>query len=67
MESRYLPPTPEDMTEKELIEWRRATARGELSHGANGALLVGGTAIILLLLGWLFFYFGLFLRRGYVG
>jgi hypothetical protein len=67
MASLYLPPTPEDGTEKELIERRRAAARGELSHGAHGALLVGGTAIFLLLLGWLLFYFGLFLRRGYVG
>ena len=49
--------------------WRdeRADARIALSHGARGAALIAGVAVTLLLLGWLLFYFCLFLRRGYVG
>lgn len=51
-----------DITDQERIEAQKA-----LSHGARGAVLVAGVAVTLLFIGWLLFYFGLFLRRGYVG
>ncbi len=50
-----------------LTEQERAEARVELSHGARGALVIAGIAVSLLFIGWLLFYFVLFLRRGYVG
>ena len=52
----------EDMAEQERVEAQHA-----LSHGAKGAVLVAGVAVTLLFIGWLLFYFVLFLRRGYVG
>jgi hypothetical protein len=52
---------------KETKEHERADARGELSHGARGAILIAGIAVSLLFIGWLLFYFVLFMRRGYVG
>ena len=38
-----------------------------LQRGARGAMLIAGAAVGLLFLGWLLFYFVLFMRRGYVG
>jgi hypothetical protein len=38
-----------------------------LRDGPKGALLVAGTAVLLLLAGWLAFYFLLFLPRGPIG
>ncbi len=38
-----------------------------LVDGPRGALLVGGIAVTLLFLGWLAFYFLLFLPRGSIG
>ena len=51
-----------DIAEQERVETQHA-----LSHGAQGAILVAGVAVGLLFIGWLLFYFVLFLRRGYVG
>ena len=46
----------------------RADAAAEaLKDGPRGALLVAGIAVALLLVGWLAFYFLLFLPRGPVG
>ena len=53
--------------EKETQELERAEARASLSHGARGAILIAGIAVGLLFIGWLLFYFVLFMRRGYVG
>jgi hypothetical protein len=39
----------------------------ELSNGPIGAYIVAGVAVGLLLLGWLVFYFFLFLPRGPIG
>jgi hypothetical protein len=38
-----------------------------LKHGPRGALFVAGIAVTLLLIGWLAFYFLLFLPRGPIG
>jgi hypothetical protein len=38
-----------------------------LKHSPRGALFVAGSAVALLLLGWLAFYFFLFLPRGPIG
>jgi hypothetical protein len=38
-----------------------------LQHGPRGAMLIAGVAVAILFLGWLLFYFVLFMRRGYVG
>ena len=52
----------DDIAEHERVETQHA-----LSHGARGAILVAGIAVGLLFVGWLLFYFVLFMRRGYVG
>jgi hypothetical protein len=38
-----------------------------LSHGPRGALLLAGISVGLLFIGWLLFYFVLFIPRGSVG
>jgi hypothetical protein len=38
-----------------------------LRHGPRGALLVSSIAVAIILLGWLAFYFLLFLPRGPIG
>ena len=60
-----LPTGPEGGGEDK--EQERMEARHELTHGARGAVVVAGIAVALLFLGWLLFYFVLFMRRGYVG
>ena len=42
-------------------------AADALKDGPKGALLVASVAVLLLLLGWLAFYFLLFLPRGSIG
>jgi hypothetical protein len=44
-----------------------AAAAEALKHGPRGALFVAGIAVALLVLGWLAFYFLLFLPRGPIG
>jgi hypothetical protein len=43
------------------------TAAEALKHGPRGALVVAAIAVGLLFVGWLLFYFILFLPRGPVG
>jgi len=43
------------------------TAINSLKYGPRGAFLVAGIAVGLLFLGWLAFYFLLFIPRGSVG
>ena len=38
-----------------------------LRRGPRGAMLIAGVTVGMLFLGWLLFYFVLFMRRGYVG
>lgn len=45
----------------------RATALEALKNGPRGALLLAGWAVALLFIGWLLFYFVLFMGRGIVG
>jgi hypothetical protein len=45
----------------------RAAAEEALSDGPRGALIIAACAVGLLLVGWLFFYFVLFMSRGHVG
>jgi len=47
------------------IEWKAAA--DALRHGPRGALLVSGIATALLFVGWLAFYFLLFIPRGPIG
>jgi hypothetical protein len=45
-----------------------AAAAGErLQHGPRGAFVVSGIAVALLFIGWLAFYFLLFMPRGSIG
>ena len=45
----------------------RADIELAFAHGARGAAIIAGVSVAILLIGWLLFYFCLFLRRGYVG
>jgi hypothetical protein len=45
----------------------RESAMTALTEGPRGALIIAGCAVALLFVGWLFFYFALFMSRGYVG
>ena len=45
----------------------RSAALAALKSGPRGALVIAATAAGLLLIGWLLFYFLLFLTRGTVG
>jgi hypothetical protein len=45
----------------------RESAMAALTDGPRGALIIAGCAAGLLFAGWLFFYFVLFMSRGYVG
>ena len=44
-----------------------AAALAALANGPRGALLVAAVSVAILLLGWLAFYFLLFLPRGDIG
>jgi hypothetical protein len=51
-----------------LAEPASADALAEsLQHGPRGALVVAGIAVALLFIGWLAFYFLLFMPRGSIG
>jgi hypothetical protein len=49
-------------TDLDLPEVRRP-----IEEGPYGAMVLAGIAVGLLFLGWLLFYFVLFMRRGYIG
>jgi len=45
----------------------RSEAAEALERGPRGAMILAGVGVGILFLGWLLFYFVLFMRRGYVG
>ena len=45
----------------------RRAAFEALAEGPRGALIVSLIGVGLLLIGWLLFYFLIFMRRGYIG
>jgi hypothetical protein len=54
--------------EERIIEAVDAGATASaLEHGTRGALVVAGVSVALLFIGWLAFYFLLFMPRGSVG
>jgi hypothetical protein len=59
------------MSDSEASSPRSSVERDALmkaiAHGPRGAFLVAGIATALLFLGWLAFYFLLFLPRGSIG
>jgi hypothetical protein len=53
---------------EQLVESKGVGAAGEcLSHGPRGAFVVSGIAVALLFIGWVAFYFLLFMPRGSIG
>jgi hypothetical protein len=60
-------PEFEGGTNRKTSELEREEAKAALSHGARGAVVIASIAVALLFLGWLFFYFFLFMRRGNIG
>jgi hypothetical protein len=52
---------------QQTSEPTRADLADTLRSGPRGALLVVAVAVGALFVGWLLFYFLLFMRRGYVG
>jgi hypothetical protein len=45
----------------------RESAIVALANGPRGAFIIAACAVGILFVGWLFFYFVLFMSRGYVG
>jgi hypothetical protein len=58
---------PESTTEKVIIDLDPGEYHHPLEKGPYGAMVLAGIAVALLFLGWLLFYFVLFMRRGYIG
>jgi hypothetical protein len=52
---------------QQTSEHTRADEADALRRGPRGALLVVAVAVGALFVGWLLFYFLLFMRRGYIG
>jgi hypothetical protein len=59
--------SPASTTEQVAAPIDPETAAAFLSHGPRGALLLAGISVGLLFIGWLLFYFVLFIPRGPVG
>ena len=55
------------LTEEITAEPEVTRAEEPIEEGPYGALVLAGVAVGLLFIGWLIFYFVLFMRRGYVG
>jgi len=52
---------------KESIIATDSGVAATLRRGPRGAVLIASIAVGMLFVGWLLFYFVLFMRRGYVG
>jgi len=55
-----------DMPNESIIATGSGVA-ATLRRGPRGAMLIASIAVGMLFVGWLLFYFVLFMRRGYVG
>ncbi len=60
-------PRPSASAEDAAVPMRWNAAAEALRHGPRGAFLVSGIATALLFVGWLAFYFLLFIPRGPIG
>jgi hypothetical protein len=58
---------PEGAAEQAINDNAATDATEALRHGPRGALIIAAVAVGMLFLGWMLFYFVLFMRRGYVG
>jgi hypothetical protein len=65
-DSRYRS-EPEGAAEQTMNDNAKSDATEALRRGPRGALLIAAIAVGMLFVGWLLFYFVLFMRRGYVG
>jgi hypothetical protein len=65
-DSRY-PSAPGGPAEQATNDNAASDATEALRRGPRGALLIAAIAVGILFVGWLLFYFVLFMRRGYVG
>jgi hypothetical protein len=54
-------------TEKVITDLDAPEFHHPIEEGPYGAMVLAGIAVALLFLGWLLFYFVLFMRRGYIG
>jgi hypothetical protein len=53
--------------ESEATAVTRESAMAALANGPRGAFIIAACAVGILFVGWLFFYFVLFMSRGYLG
>jgi len=53
--------------EKVITDLQPPALHHPIEEGPYGAMVLAGIAVALLFLGWLLFYFVLFMRRGYIG
>jgi hypothetical protein len=65
-DSRYRS-TPEGAAEPAIHDHAVSDAAEALRRGPRGALIIAAIAVGILFVGWMLFYFVLFMRRGYVG
>ena len=59
--------SPKHSVEEVMKEANAPQAYEPIEKEPYGAMLLAGIAVGLLFLGWLLFYFVLFMRRGYIG
>jgi hypothetical protein len=58
---------PEVAPKQAIHDIAASDATEALRRGPRGALIIAAIAVGILFLGWMLFYFVLFMRRGYVG
>jgi hypothetical protein len=65
-DSRYRS-APEGAAEQAINDNAVSDATEALRRGPRGAFIIAAIAVGILFVGWMLFYFVLFMRRGYVG
>lgn len=58
---------PGRIAEQAINAKSSADATEALRRGPRGAIILAAIAVAMLFVGWMLFYFVLFMRRGYVG